>query len=196
MSVFEPSKTYVPTYHDAVEITKRHEESHWVEQEANVSSDVEDWKTGKVTDEQKRFIENVLRLFTQMDFNVGEGYVRKLIPKVKNNEVVGMLMSFASREWIHMRAYALLNDTLGFGEGFYNEFLEYQEMKEKHEYMIEEIGNSLQDFTEYVAKQCLLEGVSLFASFAMLLTFERAGLMKGMSAVNQWSMRDETPPRS
>ena len=36
------------------------------------------------------------------------------------------------------------------------------------------------------------EGVSLFASFTMLLNFQRFGKMKGMGKVVEWSIRDET----
>jgi len=36
------------------------------------------------------------------------------------------------------------------------------------------------------------EGVSLFASFVMLLNFQRFGKMKGMGKVVEWSIRDES----
>lgn len=192
MSLKTESEVYTPTYHEAVEFSKKHEEIHWLESDAKLQDDIEQWKTGAISDEDKSFISNVLRLFTQMDFNVGAGYVDKLLPFFHNNEVRGMLCSFVAREHIHMRAYALLNDTLGFGEDFYHEFKDYAEMKEKHEFMVDQIGDSDRDMAEYLAKQCLLEGVSLFASFAMLLNFERSGVLKGMADVNKWSMKDES----
>jgi ribonucleoside-diphosphate reductase beta chain len=55
----------------AVELTKKHEEVHWVEDEAELSEDVQDWKT-KLTIEEKEFITQVLRLFTHVQ--VGESY--------------------------------------------------------------------------------------------------------------------------
>ena len=39
-----------------------------------------------------------------------------------------MLGSFACREGVHQRAYALLNDTLGLPDSEYHAFLEYKEM--------------------------------------------------------------------
>ena len=36
------------------------------------------------------------------------------------------------------------------------------------------------------------EGLQLFASFAMLLNFQRFGKMKGMGQIITWSLRDET----
>ncbi|AUR86241.1 ribonucleotide reductase small chain [Vibrio phage 1.084.O._10N.261.49.F5] len=188
----EYSKTYHPTYHNLVEVTKKHERAHWVEAEVKLQSDVEQWQTGKITKEEKALVTNILRLFTQADVNVGQGYYDKLIPIIKNNEARNMLGSFACREGTHQRAYALLNDTLGFSEDFYDEFLSYKEMKDKHEFMIEDIGKGYGDFAKYLAKQTLVEGVVLFASFAILLNFDRTGKLAGMCDVVRWSQIDES----
>ena len=123
MALLEFSKTYKPfLYPWAVELTKKHEEIHWIEDEAELSEDVQDWRT-KLTDDEKLFITQVLRLFTQSDVQVGENYHELLIPKFKNNEVRNMLSSFANREGVHQRAYALLNDTLGLPDSDYHAFL-------------------------------------------------------------------------
>ena len=45
------SETYKPFHYPwAVEITTRHEKAHWIEDELDLSEDVSDWKSGKVTD--------------------------------------------------------------------------------------------------------------------------------------------------
>jgi ribonucleoside-diphosphate reductase beta chain len=192
MALLEYSKTYVPQYPEFVEITKLHEEAHWHEGEAKLLQDLEQWKTGIITDDEKYFINSILRLFTQSDVAVAREYHEIFIPAFKNNETRNMMSSFAGREGVHQRAYALLSDTLGFGEKFYVEFLEYEEMKEKYEYMLEMSNKSFHDLALSLVKQCLLEGVSLFASFAMLLNFSRSGKMMGMSDINLWSIKDES----
>jgi glutaredoxin 3 len=192
MALVEYSKSYVPQYPEFVEITKLHEEAHWHEGEAKLQQDVEQWKTGIITDDDKYFINSILRLFTQSDVAVAREYHEIFIPAFKNNETRNMLTSFAGREGVHQRAYALLSDTLGFGEKFYDEFLEYSEMKEKYEYMLQMSNKSYHDLGLSLVKQCLLEGVSLFAMFAMLLNFSRSGKMMGMSDINLWSIKDES----
>lgn len=192
MSLLESSKTYVPLYPQFVEITKKHEEAHWHEGEVKLQQDVEQWKTGALSDKDKMFINSVLRLFTQSDVAVGSDYYNNLIPVFKNNEVRNMLGSFAAREGVHQRAYALLNDTLGFGDKFYEEFLEYKEMKDKIEYMLDMKNDSYKAIAKSLAKQVLVEGVCLFASFAMLLNYQRSGMLMGMGAVNVWSSKDES----
>jgi glutaredoxin 3 len=192
MALVEYSKSYVPQYPEFVEITKLHEEAHWHEGEAKLQQDVEQWKTGIITDDDKYFINSILRLFTQTDVAVAREYHEIFIPAFKNNETRNMLTSFAGREGVHQRAYALLNDTLGFGDAFYDEFLEYQDMKEKYDYMLQMSNKSYHELGLSLAKQCLLEGVSLFASFAMLLNYSRSGKMMGMSDINLWSIKDES----
>ena len=192
MSLFKLSKTYKPfAYPWAVELAKKHEEIHWVEDEAELSEDVQDWRT-KLTADEKEFITQVLRLFTQSDVQVGENYHEFLIPKFKNNEVRNMLSSFAARETVHQRAYALLNDTLGLADDEYFKFLEYKAMADKIDFMKQGSHTSQSDLALTLAQSVFNEGMSLFSSFVMLLNFQRFGKMKGMGTIVEWSIRDET----
>ena len=192
MSLLEFSKTYKPfKYPWAVELTKKHEEIHWVEDEAELSEDVMDWKT-KLNDAEKDFITQVLRLFTQSDVQVGENYHELLIPKFRNNEARNMLSSFANREGVHQRAYALLNDTLGLPDEDFHKFLEYTEMSDKIDFMKQGETNSHTGLALSLAQSVFNEGLSVFASFVMLLNFQRYGKMKGMGTIVEWSIRDET----
>ena len=192
MSLLKTSETYKPfKYPWAVELSKKHEEIHWIEDEAELSEDVQDWKT-KLTDSEKEFITHVLRLFTQSDVQVGENYHELLIPKFKNNEVRNMLSSFAAREAVHQRAYALLNDTLGLPDEDFHKFLEYKEMADKIDFMKEGETNSHTGLALALAQSVFNEGMSVFASFVMLLNFQRFGKMKGMATIVEWSIRDET----
>lgn len=192
MSLLKTSETYKPfKYPWAVELSKKHEEIHWIEDEAELSEDVQDWKT-KLSDSEKEFITHVLRLFTQSDVQVGENYHELLIPKFKNNEVRNMLSSFAAREAVHQRAYALLNDTLGLPDEDFHKFLEYKEMADKIDFMKEGETNSHTGLALALAQSVFNEGMSVFASFVMLLNFQRFGKMKGMATIVEWSIRDET----
>jgi ribonucleoside-diphosphate reductase beta chain len=186
------SESYKPFHYPwAVELSKKHEEVHWIEDEAELSEDVQDWKT-KLTEGEKEFITHILRLFTQSDVQVGENYHELLIPKFKNNEVRNMLSSFASREAVHQRAYALLNDTLGLPDEDFHKFLEYKEMADKIDFMKEGEINSHTGLALALAQSVFNEGMSVFASFVMLLNFQRFGKMKGMGTIVEWSIRDES----
>jgi ribonucleotide reductase beta subunit family protein with ferritin-like domain len=192
--ITESTEIFVPKYLKLQELYNRHERSHWLPDEADMAQDVNQWKDGTITPERKAFIKMVLRLFTQADTNVCAGYVERLLPVFKNADARMMLLSFATRETTHMLGYKRLNDTLGYDtEEFMSEFLSYMEMKDKHEFMIEQVDlRSNKGKAEYLAKQVLMEGVNLFASFAMLLSFSQVGQLPGMVSVNQWSIIDES----
>ena len=187
------SEAYKPFHFPwAVEFVQKHEKVHWIEDEVDLADDVTDWKGGRVTESEKDFITNVLRLFTQSDVAVGQNYYDQFIPKFKNNEIRNMLGSFASREGIHQRAYALLNETLGLPDEEFHAFMEYKEMSDKVDYMMSSDVTTKKGLGLALAKSVFNEGVSLFASFIMLLNFQRFGKMKGCGKIVEWSVRDES----
>lgn len=194
MSITTATAIFVPKYNKLQELLKKHERAHWIVDEADMSQDVSQWKDGTISEKRKQFIKMILRLFTQADTDVCAGYVEKLLPTFKNADARMMLLSFAGRETTHMLGYKHLNDTLGYDSlEFMSEFLSYEEMKAKHEFMIESIDlRSNKAKAEYLGKQILMEGVNLFASFAMLLNFSRLGQLPGMVSINQWSIIDES----
>jgi ribonucleoside-diphosphate reductase beta chain len=159
-----------------------------------MSQDVVQWKDGTIGAGDKAYIKMILRGFTQADTNVCAGYVERLLPVFKNADARIMLLSFACRETTHMLAYKRLNDTLGYdSEGFMSEFLQYKEMKDKHEFMLEQVDlRSNKGKAEYLAKQILMEGVDLFAQFAQLLNYSRLNRLPGMVSINQWSIIEES----
>jgi glutaredoxin 3 len=123
---------------------------------------------------------------------VGGSYVDVFLPRIKNNEARMMMLSFAQRETIHMRSYALLNDTLGFPEAEYTAFLEYEAMAKKIEFMQTFDADTKQGLAKAIAQTVCNEGMSLFSAFVMLLNFQRFGKLKGMCEIVEWSIRDET----
>jgi len=106
-----------------------------------------------------------------------------------------MLAGFAAREALHIAAYSHLIETLGLPETTYNEFLEYAEMREKHDYILDlssQNGDRTSTATHIAVFSAFTEGMQLFSSFIMLLNFPRTGKMKGMGQIVTWSIVDET----
>ena len=193
MSLLESNTTYKPfKYPWSVTYATEHERIHWIEDELELQTDINHWKSDKLTANEKNHITQILRLFTQSDVAVGTNYLEYYIPKFKNNEIRAMLTAFASREFIHQRAYALLNDTLGLPEEEFTAFLEYSEMADKVEFMSDIDVHSISGTALAIARSVLNEGVSLFSAFAMLLNYQRQGKMPGMCTVVEWSVRDES----
>lgn len=189
----EYNQTYRPfAYPWAMDAATEHELIHWVEAEAELQEDVLQWNTGVLAPFEVNQITQILRLFTQTDAQVGGNYCDLFIPHLRNNEVRCMLLSFAAREGIHQRAYALLNDTLGLPDEEFSAFLEYTEMADKIEFMQDNIVATNEGMAKALAQSVCNEGMSLFSAFVMLLNYQRFGKMKGMCKIVEWSIRDET----
>jgi ribonucleoside-diphosphate reductase beta chain len=172
----------------------KHEQSHWLHTEVPMLEDVKDWKK-KLTKEEKQFLTHIFRFFTQGDIDVAGGYVNNYLPYFPQPEIRMMLLGFAAREALHIAAYSHLIETLGLPDTTYNEFMEYAEMKEKHDYVLNISGQNTtkeNTATHIAVFSAFTEGMQLFSSFIMLLNFPRHGKMKGMGQIVTWSIVDET----
>ena len=182
------------SYSWAYDVWLKHEQSHWLHSEVPMAEDVKDWKKN-LTKEEKQFLTQIFRFFTQGDLDVAGGYVENYLPYFKQPEIRMMLLGFAAREALHVAAYSHLIETLGMPDSTYADFLEYKEMREKHEYFLELSGKNgtLESVaTNIAAFSAFTEGMQLFSSFIMLLNFTRHGKMKGMGQIITWSIVDET----
>jgi ribonucleoside-diphosphate reductase beta chain len=182
------------SYPWAYEAWLKHEQSHWLHTEVPMLEDVKDWKN-KLTQNEKEFLTHIFRFFTQGDIDVAGGYVNNYLPHFPQPEIRMMLSGFAAREALHIAAYSHLIETLGLPETTYNQFLEYQEMRDKHDYVLNQANGLVNSAS--VAKNIALfsaftEGMQLFSSFIMLLNFPRHGKMRGMGQIVTWSIVDET----
>jgi len=172
----------------------KHEQSHWLHTEVPMHEDIKDWKK-VLTKEEKQFLTHIFRFFTQGDIDVAGGYVKNYLPHFPQPEIRMMLMGFAAREALHVAAYSHLIETLGLPEATYNQFLDYQEMKDKHDYVLDisnANGDAASTATHIAVFSAFTEGMQLFSSFIMLLNFPRTGKMKGMGQIVTWSIVDET----
>ena len=172
----------------------KHEQSHWLHTEVPMLEDVKVWKK-KLSKEEKQFLTHIFRFFTQGDIDVAGGYVNNYLPYFPQPEIRMMLLGFAAREALHIAAYSHLIETLGLPDTTYNEFMEYAEMKEKHDYVMDiSAQNTTKEntATHIAVFSAFTEGMQLFSSFIMLLNFPRHGKMKGMGQIVTWSIVDET----
>lgn len=194
-NLMETRQNFKPfRYPFAYESWLQHEQSHWLHTECPMIEDIKDWKN-KLSKEEKRFLTHIFRFFTQGDIDVAGGYVNNYLPYFPQPEVRMMLLGFAAREALHIAAYSHLIESLGMPETTYSEFLQYSEMKEKHEYLIgisNKNGTKESIATNIAAFSAFTEGMQLFSSFIMLLNFPRHGTMRGMGQIVSWSIVDES----
>lgn len=167
----------------------------WTPEETKLDDDVYDWNN-KLSKSEKHFLTNVFRFFTEADVDVAGAYSEVYLPLFKLPEVRMMLLDFAAREAVHIRAYSYLIDTVGMPSTTYKAFYDYEAMANKHDYFksFKSSDGSIDIPTllrQIAAFSAFTEGMQLFSSFIMLLNFKRFGKMKGMGELVQWSIRDE-----
>lgn len=179
------------SYPWAFEAFQQSEQMHWLWTEVPMLEDVKDWQSRLTLDEQE-FLTKIFRFFTQGDIDVSGAYVKNYLPHFNAPEVRMMLSSFAAREAVHVAAYSHLIETLGMPDTIYNEFLEYEQTKEKHDFFKSLQQDDGQIAVNIAAFSAFTEGMQLFSSFVMLLNFARYGKMRGMGQIIAWSIADET----
>jgi ribonucleoside-diphosphate reductase beta chain len=188
-----PSHAYKPfRYPWAYDFWKKQQQVHWMPEEIPLGEDCKDW-AANLDDNERNLLTQIFRFFTQSDIEVNDNYMERYARVFKPTEVKMMLSAFSNMETIHIAAYALLLETIGMPESEFGAFLDYQAMRDKHDYMgafgVEtnaDIARTLAMFGAFT------EGLQLFASFAMLMNFPRFNKMKGMGQIVSWSIRDES----
>jgi len=193
MSLLDKRDYYRPfQYPWAFQAYEQQSKMHWIPTEVPLHEDIKDWNH-KLDKDEKELLTQLFRFFTQADIDVASGYTEKYLPAFKPPEIRMMLTTFAGMEAVHIHAYSLLLDTIGMPEVEYKAFQEYQEMKDKHEYMEGVQGTSKESLAHTLAVYSAFgEGLQLFSSFAILLNFSRFNKMKGMGQIVTWSIKDES----
>jgi ribonucleoside-diphosphate reductase beta chain len=176
-------------YPNVYDLGIKQRNAFWLETNIPMAKDVNDWKQ-RLTPEEKNLVGNVLKGFTQMEVLVGD-YWRKVAEWFPHPEIALAATTMSFFETIHQTAYDLLNSTLDLND--YEGFIQEPEIKEKIEMLMDvkneddyEILSSLAIFSAFV------EGVSIFSSFAILLSFQSRDLLNGVGKIIAYSVRDES----
>jgi ribonucleoside-diphosphate reductase beta chain len=192
LKITDKRESFKPfNYQWAYDAWLQSEQMHWLPGEVPMLEDVNDWKN-KLSQPEKDFLTHIFRFFTQGDIDVAGAYVDVYLPAFPQPEVRMMLSSFTAREAIHVAAYSHLIETLGLPEVTYNEFLDYEVMKSKHDYANDFLSQEKSPAEQIAVFSAFTEGMQLFSSFVMLLNFSRWGKMKGMGQIISWSIADES----
>jgi len=182
-------------YQEAAYYWLKQQQAHWIHTEVPMMSDVNDWKQN-LNETEKNIIGSILKGFAQTETVVNDYWTGLVTKWFRKPEIIAMATTFGAMETIHAEAYSLLNEELGLDD--FSEFLEDETTMAKIEALTEvrdsfegekdlhEIAKSLAIFSAFT------EGVNLFSSFAVLLSFKMRNKLKGVGQIVEWSIRDES----
>lgn len=195
MSIFDRRINYKPfEYPGILQFTEALNKSYWVHSEVDFTADVQDFHS-HLSPNEKQVIKRSLLAIAQIEVAVksfwGDLYLH--LPKPEFN---GLGSSFAECEFRHSEAYSRLLDVLGYNNEFQN-LIETPVIKKRINYLSEALAHTKsEDKKQYVTSlilfSILIENVSLFSQFAIILSFSRfKGVMKNVSNIIAWTSVDE-----
>ena len=158
--------------------------SVWRHQEVAMDSDIRDWQFNSTPDE-RAVIAGILKGFVSAELGIGCYWANEVCRVFPKPEIQAMARAFSFFETIHAAAYSYLNDVLGLNE--YEEFINDPIACSK----IETFFQKYSDKVSLAVFSGAGEGVSLFSSFAVLLSFNKDGRYKGLAQIISWSAIDE-----
>ena len=191
MSIMTPRTSYAPMlYPKADEFCDLQNSVHWLPNEIPLGRDVDDWKR-LLNDNEKQVIGQILKGFVATEIFVEDFWAAKVSRWFRHPEIQGMAHTFAAFERIHAKSYARLNEELGLLD--FDAFLHEPTAKAKIDRLMEIKGKSKPEIARSLAIfSAFNEGVNLFSSFAVLLSFSKRNLLMGVGKIIEFSIRDES----
>jgi ribonucleoside-diphosphate reductase beta chain len=195
MSLLEERVVYKPfEYPKAYDYWLKQQQAHWLHTEVPMAQDVTDWKSN-MKDHEKNLIGGILKGFAQTETIVNDYWSTLVTKWFRKPEIIMMGTTLGSSETIHAEAYSLLNEQLGLDN--FAEFMEDEATMAKIESLMEvRDSHDNPDWHKRAVSLAIFsaftEGVNLFSSFAVLLSFKMRNLLKGVGQIVEWSVRDES----
>lgn len=195
MSIFSKRINYKPfEYPEILEFTNAINKSFWVHSEIDFTADIQDFHS-HLNENEREIVKRSLLAIAQIEVNVKTfwGDLYQHLPKPEFN---GLGSTFAECEFRHSEAYSRLLEVLGYNNEF-EKVIEIPVIAKRIQYLSNALKNSKSDNKKEYLKSLILftiliENVSLFSQFAIILSFTRfKGAMKNVSNIIAWTSIDE-----
>lgn len=193
MSLLDKRVSYKPfEYQWAYDYWFNQNSAHWMRTEIDISKDLKDWRE-KLTKDEKEVIGGILKSFAQTETYVEDYWSNKVSKWFPKAEIKNMAHCFANMESIHADSYIFLNETLGLLD--FDSFLEDEAVMNKLNSMLDVLDSDKHD-VKSIAKSLVIfsvctEGINLFSSFMILMSFKRKNKLQGVGQIVELSCKDE-----
>jgi ribonucleoside-diphosphate reductase beta chain len=177
-----------------LQFTEAINKSFWVHSEIDFTADIQDFHSN-LSEPEKNAIKHALLAIAQIEVAV-KSFWGNLYNHMPKPELNGLGSTFAECEFRHSEAYSRLLEVLGYNEEF-EKLMTVPVIKERVDYLTDALKNTKSDDKkQYVISlilfSILIENVSLFSQFAVILSFTRfKGYMKNVSNIIAWTSIDE-----
>ncbi len=195
MGLFDKRINYKPfEYPEILQFTEAINRSFWVHSEVDFTADTQDFHS-LLSGTERSAIKRSLLAIAQIEVAV-KSFWGNLYLHFTKPEMNGLGSTFAECEFRHSEAYSRLLEVLGYNDEF-EKLIEVPVIRERINYLSRALSNTKStDKKEYsmalILFTILIENVSLFSQFAIILSFPRfKGWMKNVSNIIAWTSIDE-----
>ncbi len=202
----DPNKILPMKYMWARKHYKNGVSNNWVPEEVAMQADIEFWKSGKLSDDERRMILWNLGFFSTAESLTANNIVLSIYQHVTNPECRQYLLRQAYEEAVHTDTFIYCCDSLGLNpDEIYNMYLNIPSISAKDTFVID-ITKSILDpnfktnsqeniqrfVNDLVGFYVIMEGIFFYAGFAMMLSLQRSNRMVGIAEQFQFILRDES----
>lgn len=195
MGIFDKRVSYKPfEYPEVLQFVDSINKSFWVHSEVDFTADIQDFHS-QLEPHEKNAVKHALLAIAQIEVSV-KTFWGNLYNHMPKPELNGLGSTFAECEFRHSEAYSRLLEVLGYNDEFRN-VVEIPAVKKRIDFLSEVLKHANSTTPkEYVSSlllfSILIENVSLFSQFAIILSFTRfKGYMKNVSNIIAWTSVDE-----
>ena len=195
MGLFDKRINYKPfEYPEILQFTEAINRSFWVHSEVDFTADTQDFYS-HLSHAERSALKRSLLAIAQIEVAV-KSFWGSLYNHFPKPELNGLGSTFAECEFRHSEAYSRLVEVPGYEDEF-EKLVEVPVIRGRINYLSIALSNTKStDKKEYsialILFTILIENVSLFSQFAIILSFPRfKGWMKNVSNIIAWTSIDE-----
>ncbi len=180
--------------------------NHWMPTEVPMAKDIEYWKSGALTQDERRVIMRNLGFFSTAESLVGNNIILGIFRQVTNPEARQYLLRQAFEEAIHTHTFHYIVESLSLDQSeVFNMYNEINTIHNKDKFEMELTADLLkpgfttttkegaQKFLEnLIGFYVIMEGIFFYSGFVMILSFHRQNRMTGIGEQFQYILRDES----
>lgn len=180
--------------------------NNWSPSEINMSTDIEQWKSDKLSNDEKLLVKRCLGFFAGSESLVGNNLLLTVARWITDAECRQYILRQAYEESLHNWTVVTCCDSFGLKiPEVYEAYLNIPSIKSKDDFLIEITTNvnrpdfstkTLEGKKEFlrslITYYIVCEGTFFFSGFAMLLALGRQNKLPGLADQIRYTLRDES----
>ena len=193
-------------YHWAWEHYQNGCANHWMPTEVSMGKDIETWRSGELTPDERLVIMRNLGFFSTAESLVGNNIVLAIFRHVTNPEARQYLLRQAFEEAVHTHTFLYIVESLQLDDHeIFNMYREIPAITKKDDFEMQLTAEVMdpnfstatfegtQTFLKnLIGYYLIMEGIFFYTGFVMILSFHRRNRMTGIGEQFQYILRDET----